>query len=76
MASRFLLADDKKMIMANFAQAMTGLAALAFVLAVVANLTGIAIGATAEGFSNASTNLALLAIAMVLCFRTGSEKVR
>ena len=62
--------------MANLAQALTGLAALAFVLAVVENVTGMAIGATAEGFARASTSLALLAIAVVLCFRTGSVDVR
>ena len=62
--------------MTNLAKALVGLAALAFVLAVVANVTGMAIGATAEGLSSASTNLALLAIAVVLCFRTGSENGR
>lgn len=53
--------------MANLAKALVGLAALAFVLAVVANF-GPTILATSEGFSQACTNLALLAIALVLCF--------
>jgi ABC-type transporter Mla maintaining outer membrane lipid asymmetry permease subunit MlaE len=61
--------------MATLAQALTGVAALAFVLAVVSNFTGMAIGATAEGFSRASTNMALLAIAVVLCVRSGSAHV-
>ena len=62
--------------MTNFARALVGLAGLAFVLAVVTNLTGQAFWATAEGFSNAGTNLALLAIAVVLCVRNGSANVR
>ena len=56
--------------MANLAKALVGLAAAAFVLAVVTNFT-VAIGATAEGWSSASANLALLAIALVLCYRSG-----
>ena len=39
--------------MTNLAKALVGLAALAFVLAVVANVTGMAIGATAEGLLQA-----------------------
>ena len=62
--------------MTNLAKALVGLAALAFVLAVVANMTGMVFGANSEGLSNASTNLALLAIAVALCFRTGSENER
>ena len=56
--------------MANLAKALVGLAALAFVLAVVANF-GPVILTTSEGLSRASTNLALLAIALVLCFGSG-----
>jgi hypothetical protein len=54
--------------MAQIAKALTALAALAFVLAVVTNFTGnyVPFLATAEGFSRAATNLALLAIALVL----------
>ncbi len=62
--------------MTNLAKALVGLAAVAFVLAVVSNMTGMVFGANAEGLSNASTNLALLAIAVALCFRTGSENER
>ena len=51
--------------MAQLAKALTALAAVALVLAVVTNFTGNLL-ATSEGFSRASTNLALLAIALVL----------
>ena len=50
-------------------KALTALAALAFVLAVITNFTGNYVGpwfVTAEGFSRASANLALLAIALIL----------
>ena len=56
--------------MVNVTKALTGLAALAFVLAVVNNLTGYVSYVSAEGFSRASSNLALLAIA--LSFRPSS----
>ncbi|MGH9257601.1 MAG: hypothetical protein ACRD3C_23830 [Vicinamibacterales bacterium] len=55
--------------MLNLSKTLVALSALAFLLAVVTNFIG-AIFATAEGYSNASTNLALLAIGLVLCFRT------
>ncbi len=56
--------------MDNVAKAFTGLAALAFVLAVVCNLMGTPIvNVTAQGFSNASTNLGLIAIALAMTFR-------
>ncbi len=46
---------------------LMGLAAVAFVVAVVEVLiTGSLMGVSAEGFSRASTNLALLAIALIL----------
>ena len=59
--------------MANLVKALVGLAALAFVLAVVSNFLGeeAALLTTAEGYSRASANLALLAIAFVLCFGYG-----
>lgn len=53
--------------MAGLAKVLTGLAALAFLAAVVTNFAG-AILTTAEGYANAGTNLALLAIALVLVF--------
>lgn len=57
--------------MAHLAKALVGLAALAFVLAVFSNVTGVEFFTSPEGYSRASTNLALLAIALVLCFGSG-----
>jgi len=46
---------------------LIGLSALAFVMAVVVALSGVSVlGAHAEGFSRACSNLALLAIALSL----------
>ena len=58
--------------MTDVAKVLIGLAAVAFVLAIVTNFYGLLPMAqitTSEGYSRASTNLALLAIALVLCFR-------
>ncbi len=52
--------------MSALPKVLTGLAALAFVLAVFTNFVGPFVHVGAEGFSRASTNLALLAIALVL----------
>ncbi len=52
--------------MSNFAKALTGLAALAFVLAVLTHFVGSLLGTEAEAYSRACTNLALLAIALML----------
>lgn len=47
---------------------LIGLSVLAFLLAVVGNLfTGGIYGVGPEGFSRASTNLALIAIAIAVC---------
>lgn len=54
--------------MYSLAKGLTLLAALAFVLAVVSNFTGENLGTSAEGFSRACSNLALLAIALVVVF--------
>ena len=51
--------------MAQLAQGLTALAAVAFILAVVTNFTGDLL-TTSEGFSRACSNLALLAIALRL----------
>ncbi len=57
--------------MANLAKACVGLAALAFILAVVTVFTGpIIVGA--EGYSRAATNLALLALCLFLGFKEPS----
>ena len=50
------------------AKGLTGLAILAFLLAVVTKLTGPFLVLHAAGFSRACTNLALLAIALVVVF--------
>ena len=55
--------------MIQLAKGLTALAAVAFVMAVVVNFTGDLL-ATAEGFSRASANLALLAIAVGMGFET------
>ena len=57
--------------MDNVAKALIALAAIALVLATVTNFLGEPFLTSAEGYSNASTNLSLLAIALVLCFGTG-----
>ena len=54
--------------MSNLVKALIGLAALAFVLAVLAQFAGPIVNTPAEGYSRASANLALLAIALVLTF--------
>ena len=52
--------------MSSLVKALIGLSALAFVLAVVSSFSGPIFHTVAEGYSRASTNLALLAIALVL----------
>jgi hypothetical protein len=54
--------------MSNLVKALIGLSALAFVLAVLAHFAGPIVGMHAEAYSQASANLALLAIALVLTF--------
>ncbi len=63
--------------MATLVKALVGLAALAFVFAAVSNFLGeeAALVATAEGYSRASANLALLAIALVLGFGSGRSSL-
>lgn len=57
--------------MTNLAKALTGLAAVAFVLAIVTNFMG-GFLTSSEGWSRAATNLTLLALAIVFCFRSPS----
>jgi len=54
--------------MSTLVKALIGLAALAFVLAVMTHFTGPIVKTQAEAYSRACTNLALLAIALVLAF--------
>jgi hypothetical protein len=54
--------------MITLAKALTALAALAFVLAVLSSFAGPIVQTTAEAYSRASSNLALLAIALCVVF--------
>jgi hypothetical protein len=54
--------------MGNLVRVLIGLAALAFVLAVVTHFAGPLLSTQPEAYSRASTNLALLAIALVLTY--------
>ena len=46
---------------------------LGFIIAVITSFVGPIMGITAEGFSQACTNLALIAIALTVCFKGGSQ---
>jgi hypothetical protein len=54
--------------MSTLVKALIGLAAVAFVLAVMTHFTGPIGNTQPEAYSRASSNLALLAIALVLAF--------
>ena len=54
--------------MSNLVKALIGLAALAFVLAVISHFTGAIVMTNPEAYSRASGNLSLLAIALVLMY--------
>jgi hypothetical protein len=54
--------------MSNLVKALIGLAALAFVLAVISHFTGRIVMTNPEAYSRASGNLSLLAIALVLMY--------
>jgi len=54
--------------MGKLVKSLIGLAALAFVLAVLTHFTGSIVRTQPEAYSRACTNLALLAIALVLTF--------
>lgn len=54
--------------MSALAKTLAAMAGLAFALAVATVYAGPILGLEAEGFSRASNNLALLAIALVLVF--------
>ncbi len=47
---------------------LIGISALGFVIAIISALSGITFGVSAEGYSRASNNLALIAIALALWF--------
>ena len=54
--------------MNSLAKALVALAVLAFVLAVVTHFAGPIVGTYAEAYSRACSNLALLAIALIVVF--------
>jgi hypothetical protein len=53
----------------SLSKALVALSAVAFMLAVVTNFVGVFL-TTSEGYSRASANLGILAIALVYCFRS------
>lgn len=55
--------------MQNVAKAATGIAVLGFLAAVGASYTGAVMGIGPDSFSNASTNLALIAICLFVGFK-------
>lgn len=61
--------------MSMIARVLIGLAALGFVLAVFVSLLWPIFGIAAEGFSRASSNLALIAIALLICSKRGSTPI-
>lgn len=57
------------------ARTLIGLAALAFLLAVIGVLgVGSVLGVDPEGFSKACTNLALIGIGLSLCFKAPMQE--
>lgn len=60
--------------MSTLVKALIALSALAFVLAVVASFGGPIVNTGAEAYSRASTNLALIAIALLLA--SGADRNR
>ena len=54
--------------MTTVAKTLTALAALAFVMAVLTHFAGPILGTYAEAYSRACSNLALLAIALIVVF--------
>ena len=59
--------------MSNVSKLLIGLASLAFLLAVSVLLLGPIFGITGEAFSRASNNLALIAIALLVCTKRDSK---
>ena len=57
--------------MSNILKALIALSCIAFVIAIICSLFGFNfIGTSSEGFSRASGNLALIALALAVCFKT------
>ena len=60
--------------MSTLVKALIALSALAFVLAVVTHFAGPIVSTQAEAYSRASTNLALLAIALAFGYRADGTR--
>lgn len=63
-------------MMRNFAFALIAFSVIAFLMAIIMNLgsaAGLSFRVEAEGFSRASNNLALIAIALVVVYYSGGE---
>jgi len=60
--------------MSALSKVLIGLASLAFLLAVFVVLLWPIFGITAESFSRASSNLALIAIALLVCAQRDSKR--
>ena len=59
--------------MSTVSKVLIGLASLAFLLALSVVLFGPVFGVSGEGFSRASNNLALIAIALLVCTKQNSK---
>ncbi len=61
--------------MRSFVIVLIGLSAFGFLLAAVSTVVNLymIVGVSPEGFSFASTNLSLIAIALSLCFKVGDK---
>jgi ACR3 family arsenite efflux pump ArsB len=61
--------------MSNILKALIALSCLAFIIAAFGSMFGFDfLGTDPEGFSRASNNLALIAIALAVCFTTENKK--
>lgn len=59
--------------MRNIGIVLICLSFIGFILAIISAFSGLIAGITAEGFSQGCTNLALIAIALALYFKVGSQ---
>ena len=59
--------------MSNVSKVLIGLASLAFLLALSVSLFGPVFSVSGEAFSRASNNLALIAIALLVCTKRESK---
>jgi len=62
-----IMGKERREAMRNIGVVLVCLSILGFVLAVISAFVGTIFGVTAEGYSQACTNLALIAIALSLC---------